>query len=227
MRLLPLFLIASCWALLPIAAHSQPSGRSPGGPRERPLTHADSLRTLAGVVQLWTHVGAGWLSAPARVRERYQAGLDLGVSGDRRFADRLALRARLDYGDLPSTQPESILLNGVAFSVSADYGHGWLGLGMAGTALRTWKHLWLEGAAGVGYFRNGYSSGDTFQDLATGRDIPLEATSGWGPAWAAGMRYEFQPSRRDRMLGEVQFASMARDGTPLRFFAVRFGYRAY
>ena len=76
------------------------------------------------------------------------------------------------------------------------------------------------------YFRNGFSSDNTFQDLLTGEEIQLEASSGWGPAWTAGMRYEFQPSRRDRLLGEVQFTSMDRDGTPLRFFAIRFGYRA-
>jgi hypothetical protein len=213
--------------LLPPVATAQPAGRRPGDQPPRPLSRADSLRTLSGPQQLWFHVGAGWLSAPANVRERYQAGLGVGVSGDRRFADRFALRARIDYTDLPSTQPESILLNGIAFAVSADYGHGWFGSAMGGGAVRVWNHLWLEGAAGAGYFRNGFSSDDTFQDLLTGQDVVLEAASGWGAAWGAGMRYEFQPSRRDRVLGEVQFASMDRDGTPLRFFAIRFGYRAF
>ena len=175
---------------------------------------SDALRMTAHVV---------WCTT---VDERYQVGLDLGVSGDLRFADRVALRARLDYDDLPSTQPDAILINNVSFAVSADYGHGWFGSAMAGGALRTWNHLWIDGAAGAGYFRNGFSGSDTFQDLSTGQDIALEARSGWGPAWAAGLRYEFQPSRRNRLLGEVQFASMERGGTPLRFFAIRFGYRA-
>ncbi len=208
-------------------ATAQPRRSYPGDPREPAGSPGDSLRTLAGPWQLWTHIGAGWLGAPARIRQRHQAGLGLGMSGDRRLADRFALRARLDFDDLPSTQPDAILLNGIAYSVSADYGHGWFGSALGGAAIETVPNLWLEAAAGAGYFRNGFGSGSSYQDLVTGRQVPLEARSGWGNAWGAGLRYEFQPNRRDRVLGEVQFMNLDRDGTPLRFFAIRFGYRAF
>jgi hypothetical protein len=218
---------------------SSPSSLSPSLPLERGLSRRARLaaaprpfppptaRTLAGPVQLWAKAGAGWLGGPSEFRQRYQAGLGLGLSGDRRFANRFALRGRVDFTDLPSTQPTTVLIGGIAYAVSSDYGHGWFGSSTAGGAIRVWNRLWLDGAAGVAYFRNGFSTGDTFEDLSTGRLIPIEAGTGWGSVWSSALRYEFQPTRRDRVLAEFEFATMNRNDVLLRFCAIRFGYRAF
>lgn len=187
-------------------------------------THADSLRTLGGARQVWLHAGIGWINAPADVRQRYNAGLDAGVSGDRRFQDRFALRGRVEFHDFPSTQPNVIYQDGIAYPVNTDYGHGWLAAGFAGGAVRVWNHFWLDGAYGGGYFDTGYSQ-LTYTDLATGQVFAVEPQSGWGPMWSAGVRYEFKPSLRDRLLAEVQVYSMDRGGTTLRAVAIRLGYR--
>lgn len=211
------------------AAHAQyggyPGRREYEGHRHRP-THADSTRTLAGAWQVWGHAGIGWLGSPGEVRSRYNGGLDVGASGDRRLADRVAFRARLDYHDLPSKQPSVVIVDGIPFATNIDYGHGWCGLALGGIAVRTWNHLWLEGGAGEAYFRSGFPNGQTYLDISTGHELPLTAGTGFGAAWSVGARYEFQPSLRDRLLGECQFYSMDRAGTTLHFWALRVGYRA-
>lgn len=191
----------------------------------RPSPRDTVTRTLGGPWQVWTHAGIGWLAAPADVRRRYTGGLDVGASGDRRFADRVALRARVDFDDLPSSRPDAVLIRGVAYRTNSNYGHGWIGTTLAAGAVRPWNHLWLEGGAGGGYFRNGLGVND-YVDLQTGRTVPVVGRSGWGPTWSAGARYEFQPGRHDRMLGEFRFTSMDRDGTRLSFWSLRFGWRA-
>jgi len=226
MRSLATLIFALALSTAATESAAQPHGRSPGG-RPGASAGSDSLRTLSGPLQLWGHAGAGWLGGPTEFRRRYLAGLGLGVSGDRRFANRVALRGRLDYVDLPSTQPNTVLIGGVAYAVGSDYGHGWFGTSTAGLSIRTWSHLWIDAAGGAGYFNNGFSSADTFEDLTTGRQVPVEAGSGWGSVWSTALRYEFQPSKRDRILTEVQFASVDREGTTLNFFSIRFGYRAY
>lgn len=196
-------------------------------PRPRPPTHADSLRTLAGRWQVWGHGGGGWLGSPSNVRPRYGSGFDVGASADRRFADRIAVRARLDYDDLPSTQPSVVYVDGIPYSVNIDYGHGWLGSALGEVAVRAWNHVWLDGGAGGGYFESGFPSGQTSVRLPNGRTVPLRGTSGSGGVWSVGARYEFKPTLRDRLLAELQFYSMDRGGTTLRFWAIRAGYRAF
>ena len=192
------------------------------------VTKRDTVvRSLSGPWQLWTHVGIGWNSGPSDVRERYSAGLDAGLSGDRRFLDRFALRGRFDFADLPSSRPNAVIINGVAYATDIDYGHGWLLAGTGGTALRLWGHLWIGGDAGVAYFHSGLGDGEFYEDLATGTLVELTGASGWGPLWSGSLRYEFQPGRRDRMLGELRYTTMDRDGVELRFLALRFGYRAF
>lgn len=221
--------LAAVLLLLPTVARAQYGGYGGRGGygRERRPTHADSTRTLSGKWQLWGHVGPGWLESPAEVRQRYKAGLDFGMSGDRRFADRVALRAHLDYLDLPSTQPNLVLINGLTYAnVNPDYGHGWRLAGVIDFAVRPWNHLWLEGGGGGAYFNSGFS-GSTIQDLNTGNDVTISAPSGWGGIWNAGLRYEFKPTVRDRLFAEYQFSDMMRSGTRVSFMAIRVGYRAF
>jgi hypothetical protein len=226
-----LFLLAGILALASGAApaNAQYPGDRRGYPeseRRHVASHADSLRSLRGAWQLWGHAGPGWLSAPGDVRKRYAAGLEFGASGDRRLADRFALRAHLDFKDLPSTQPDAVIINGIAYATNVDYGHGWLLSSTAGLAVRPWNHLWVEGGAGGARFESGFS-GTTAQDLVTGTRYAIPAATGWGGVWGAGMRYEFKPNLRDRFLGEVQYLEMQRGDTRLRFMAVRVGYRAF
>ncbi len=215
--------------LVAATAHAQSQGRDwPREERERHRvpTHADSTRTLLGRWQVWTHAGVDWLASPASVRSRYSIGLTAGATGERRFADRSAVRARLEYEDLPSSRPNIIVLNGSQFASPNTYGHGWFTAALGGFALRPWRHAWIEGTAGGDYFRSGFPSGQVYADPVTGRLLPLNANSGWGSIWAVAVRYEFQPSLRDRMMLETQMMSFDRGGTPLTCWSIRVGYRA-
>lgn len=225
-RYSPIILVALLALLCAAPALAQPRGYDRPPERPRRPTHADSIRTLAGPWQVWGHAGPGWLGAPSDVRRRYAAGLELGLSGDRRLAGRLAFRAHIDYKDLPSTQPDAVLVNGIAYATNNDYGHGWLISGLGGVAVRAWNHIWLEGAGGGAHFESGFTGG-TITDPLTGQRYPVPAGSGDGLLWGAGLRYEFQPTLRDRLLAEVQYLDMERDDSHLRFMAVRFGYRIF
>jgi hypothetical protein len=219
--------LASLLAASPGHAQDSWGERGSGRPyRHRPPSRADSLHSLAGPWQIWGHAGVGWIGSPHDVRSRYSAGLGVAASGDRRFGDRLAIRARLDYHDLPSTQPGYVIINGVAYSTNGDYGHAWMTSGLGGVSLRAWRHLWLEAGAGGGYFENGFPSDQTVIDGVTGEERPLDGRTGWGGAWSAGARYEFRPTLRDRLLAEFGLTSFEREGTTLHVFAVRLGYRA-
>jgi hypothetical protein len=205
---------------LPSPAHAQ------AGRYGRPAAPPDTLhRNLGGPWQLWGIAGFGWLASPGEVRRRYGGGLDVGLVGDRRFADRVALRGRVDFDDLPSSKPDAVVINGIAYATNVDYGHGWRLAATGGGALRMWNHLWLEGEAGGGYYKNGL--GDTYSDLVTNTVVAIPDRTGWGATWGAGARYEFQPGRRDRVLGEFRFGSMDRDGMQLRFYSLRAGYRLF
>lgn len=213
-------------ALLFLLAFSPPAHAQPGR-FGRPVAPPDTLhRTLGGPWQLWGIAGFGWLASPSDVRKRYGGGLDVGLAGDRRFQDRVALRARVDFDDLPSNKPDAVILNGIAYATNVDYGHGWRLAATGGGALRVWNHLWLEGEAGGGYYKNGLGT-NFYQDLVTNTVVPVPDRSGWGTTWGAGARYEFQPARRDRVLGEFRFGSMDRDGMQLRFYSIRAGYRLF
>ncbi len=217
---------AALLAGLTAPAHAQ-YGRGGGFGREHDARRDTTVHTLRGPWQLWAIGGVGWLGAPSDVRKRYNAGLDVGAAADRRFADRVALRARVDYDDLPSSQPNAVLVNGIAYeNTDFNFGHGWRVAATGGGALRVWNHLWLEGEAGAAYFNSGLGSGDTFTDPLSGAVLPLTAASGWGSTWGAGGRFEFQPGRRDRVLAEVRFGTTDRGGELLRFFSIRAGYRA-
>ena len=216
-RLVGLFLLL----LIPAPAGAQYGGGE--GHHGRGPAAADSAHVRSITWQGWGHFGAGWLGAPEEIRTRYGAGLDVGLSGDRRLEQRWALRARLDLHDLPSSQP-TYIVDAAGNAYSTDIGHAWLASGLAGAAVRAWGNLWLEGGAGGGYFQSGFSDEVATVD-STGEVHRPEGTTGWGKVWSLGTRYEFHPTRRDRMLAEFQFYSLDREGTRLKFFAVRIGYR--
>jgi len=222
-------LALSVVSLLAVASPARAQYGRGGDFEPEHAAHRDTtVRTLGGPWQLWAVGGVGWLGSPADVRKRYNAGLDVGAAGDRRFADRFALRARLDFDDLPTSQPDAVIVNGIAYTnTDFNFGHGWRLAATGGGAVRVWNHLWLEGEAGPAYFNSGLGGGDTFTDPLTLAIVPLSAGTGWGSTWGAGARYEFQPGRRDRVLAEVRFGTMDRHDVLLRFFAIRAGYRAF
>ena len=220
--------LAALLLLIPGAARGRIGdlGKVPDRGPHRPA-RADSARTLAGPWQVWGHGGYGWLGSPADVRSRYIAGLDAGASGDRRFGDRVAVRARLEYHDFPSKQPDVIFVNGYPYTSNTNYGHGWLGSALGGAAVRVVNHIWIEGGGGGGYLKSGFPAGQTYVDPISGRPLPLNGGTGWGGLWSAGARYEFKPNARDRLLAELQFLSMDRGGTTLHVWALCVGYRLF
>jgi hypothetical protein len=212
------------------SAHAQfRNADAPGDRGGRPpvRTHADSTMTLRGARQVWGHAGVGWLQSPSDIRSRYSAGLGASGSGDLRFYDRLALRARIDYQDLPSTQSRLITVNGTTYVTNEDFGHGWVGVSQAGVAVRTWNHLWIEGAAGGGYFQDGFRGSNAYENPTTGELLPLTGSSGWGPAWTIGARFEFQPATQTRLLAEFEQSVFSRGDMQLRMLTLRLGCRAF
>ena len=187
------------------------------------MTHADSAKSLAGPWQLWFHAGISSAAAPVDVSQRYASGLAAGVAADRRIEERIALRARLAYDDLPSKQSTFKTNNGYTNS-TGNRGHGWLGTALAGVAVRVRSHLWLEGGGGAGYFTSGTPA--SYVDFVTGQTVAVPGSSGPGSVWQSGARFEFMPRRRDRMFAEAQFQQMNRGGTPISMWTVRVGYRA-
>jgi hypothetical protein len=212
-------------ALPASSVHAQYGGRGRDRDdwRERPLSHADSTKSLAGPWQLWLHAGINGVAAPRAVSQRYVSGLAAGVAGDRRFGDRIALRAHLGYEDLPSKQSTFVFYNGTGFTNSTQ-GHGWLATATAGIAVRVWDHLWLEGGGGAGYFRSGIPA--SYLDLVSGRTVAVQGATGGGSLWQSGARFEFMPRRRDRMFVDAEFQQLNRGGTPITMWTVRLGYRA-
>lgn len=217
--------------LVPLAppARAQMGGfeRHGGGRRDRDrYARADSsVRTLSGRYQVWGHAGFSWLGTPPDSRALYNPGLGAAVSAERRFADRLGIGANLEYHDLPSKAPSVVYINGYPYLADTNVGHGWLGLAMATASVRVWNHVWLEGDGGGGYFGSGYSQ-SAYTDTTTGTTVHL-AASGWGGVVGGAARYEFQPTRRDRLLAEVQFLSLDREGVAIHFWAIRTGYRFF
>ena len=210
-----------------LLACSVPAARAQSdfGPRHaRPDT---ARRTLAGARQVWAHVGMGWMGSPHQVRDRYRAGLGFGLSGDLRLRDRAALRARLDYQDMPSGQ-YGIISNAAGYlGASNAFGNGRLGTGATGIALSPIRHVWLEAGAGRGYFDNGFPPGQTFLNGADSTVIRVPGATGWGWTWNAAARYEFQPTPRDRALVELAWSTLQAPDVMMRFWSLRVGYRAF
>jgi hypothetical protein len=183
----------------------------------------DSLFTLKGTRQIWGHLGVGWAATPEPVRKRYNAGFDGALSGDRRLADRIAARARIELHIYPPTNAQFTTDLGTVETIG-EQSSGYLGIAEAGIALRPWNHLWLEGGGGAGYLASGLADVQLI-DPATQQRYPLAGTSGWGVLWSAGVRYEFQPAPRKRMLAETRYQSMDRPRARLGFWQIGVGYR--
>lgn len=187
-----------------------------------------AARDTVGFLPRWmdgsVEAGVGWLAAPSVVRKRYTAGLDAAVELQAKLGPSARAGARLEYHDLPSSNSGFIATSGGLYSNWDTWGDGraWMLLG-TGSA-RAWKALWIDGAAGWAHFASGLDD-VAFVDGATGQSFVPPGRNGWGPVVGGGARYEFQPTRRDRLFAAVAWRRMVRDDQVLQFGAIRMGYR--
>jgi hypothetical protein len=216
MRLAP-SLVVTILILSAAAAWAQPPEK------QSAAAIPDSLFTLKGSRQVWGHLGVGWAGTPEAVRKRYNAGFDGALSADRRLADRVATRVRAEFHSFPATNAQFSTDLGTVETVG-EQSNAYLGIVEAGIALRPWNHLWFEGGGGGGYLASGLQDVQLI-DPATQERYPLPGTSGWGLLWSAGVRYEFQPAPRKRMLAETRYQSMDRPHGRLGFWQIGVGYR--
>ena len=101
---------------------------------------------------------------------------------------------------------------------------GYTADGLAVLSVRTWRDLWLDGGAGVGYFSSGYPN-IQFIDGVTGESIRIPGETGWGPAYAAGLAYEFTVGKRQRLFASVRWTRLDRGPEQLDLVPVRLGLR--
>ena len=216
-------LVALSLAVLSHAAFAQP----PGGPPDGAPGATPAAKDTSGVLPKWmdgaVEVGVGWMASPQSVKDRYSAGMNIGLELQALAAPALRFGAKAEYHDSPSNRDGFVTTsNGI---VGYDtFGDGKM-LDLFGTiAVRPWRQLWLEGGAGYGHFESGF--GDVnFIDGVTGDSYVPPGKIGWGPVAGAGARYEFQPSRRDRMYVGAGWRRMVRDDVTLQYGLIRVGYR--
>ena len=183
----------------------------------------DSLYTLKGSTQVWGHLGIGWAGTPEAVRKRYNAGFDGALSADKRVADHLAARVRAEFHMYPPTSAQFTTDLGTVETIG-EQSSGYLGIAEAGVALCPWNHLWFDAGYGAGYLASGLADVQLI-DPVTQERYPLAGTTGWGLLWSAGVRYEFQPAPRKRMLAETRYQSMDRPHGRLGLWQIGVGYR--
>jgi len=222
-RAVPSLAILLCLACLPapaLGADPAPDARDARAAGAPDSTHAPSVSR-----QIWTHFGLAWLAAPHEIASRYNTGIDVGLSAERGWENRIAARLRADYHDLPSKSQSTVVFTGSTGTSNA--GHGWLASGEGDISERLLQHLWLEAGLGGGYFDSGYPYGSSYYDPVSGETLHFAGSSGWGGLWSLGTRYEIRPDTRARMLVEVRFLAMNREGDRLRLMQFRLGYRAF
>jgi len=184
----------------------------------------------------WLHVslgaGVSWMQSPREVSDRYRAGVAFGGELVATAAPRLRLGLRLGYLDLPNGAHGYFGTYTVHDSqaVAAPYGQynaftgGHALEGLAVASVSPWRNLWLEAGGGYGYFSSGYPR-IQFIDGTTGEWIDVPGQSGGGPAFTAGLTYEFTVSKRDRLFAIARWTRLERDGVSLDFVPLGIGYR--
>ncbi|MBI5167960.1 MAG: hypothetical protein HZA61_00585 [Candidatus Eisenbacteria bacterium] len=215
--------VATCFALfltvLPAAAPAQPAGRPPDDP--------GAPRDTSGVLPTWmdgaVEAGVGWMADPQRVKDRYSAGMDVALVLQAKVAPALRFGVRVEYHDLPSNNEGFAVTSGGLVSLR-DFGDGKVYDAVATASARVWSQLWLEAMAGYGYFDAGF--GDvSFVDGLTGENFVPPGRTGGGPVVGAGVRYEFQPTRRDRLYVGTGWRRMVLEDATIQLVPIQIAYR--
>lgn len=192
----------------------------------------DSSRFLPRWMHASLDAGVAWMQAPREVSDRYNAGVAFGGGLAATVAPRLRFAIRLEYLDQPNgatgyygsyqtVDGQPYVSPGGAYSA---FGGGHSVEGLAVASVRPWRNLWLEAGGGHGYFSSGFPR-IQFIDGVTGEWVDVPGQSGWGPAFTAGLSYEFTVKKREHLFAYLRWTRLERDGLSLDFIPLGIGYR--
>lgn len=228
--LLPALLLALAslgqWPALAAAAPPAPVDDG----EEKQVVIVDS----SGVLPRWLHfnasAGAGWISAPARIRQRYEGGWCFDGGLEARVHPRLRLRLNGEYQMLPSIGKEIYGIdnyydaNGVFHSDTLAFEYlrrGWLGTGRIEAQARVLPHIWLLGGIGRGYLGSGGRAFDFATPFET-RNVRFAGSSGWAWIPMIGARYDFD-AFGPLIAFETRYSALQRQQDVLHTWSIRVG----
>lgn len=206
------------------AAVPEPTPPAPAEP--------DTSHFLPPWLHLHGSIGYGWISAPALIRERYEAGQDFEAGLEMRVRRNLRLRLNGEYQLLPAVAEAHYAFitafdvegNPVRDTVSIDWRQrGWLGAARLEAQVRVLPHTWLLGGVGRGYLASGVRAFH-IEDPFTTLDVRFPGSSGWAWITTAGARYDFDLF--GPMLGaELRWSTLDRPQDVLRTWSLRIGWQ--
>jgi hypothetical protein len=223
------FLLALTLVLLPTLARS-------AVPEPPMRATAPSAPDTSQFLPRWLHLhgsaGYGWLSSPAFLRRRYEAGQDFEIGVEARMRRHLRLRLNGEYQVLPAlghARYQFVSFRGIdggqiTDTLSFDWrGRGWLGAARAELQWRTLPHTWLLAGAGRGYLDAGVRAYH-FRDPFVILDVDFPGSSGWAWITSLGARYDFDVF--GPLLGiEGRWSSLERPQDRLQTWSVRVGWQ--
>jgi hypothetical protein len=188
----------------------------------------------SGVLPRWLHfnasAGAGWISAPAKIRKRYEGGWNLDGGVEARVHPRLRLRLNGEYQMLPSIGKEIYGIdnyldaNGVFHSDTLAFEYlnrGWLGAARLEAQAKVLPHFWIIGGIGRGYLGSGgraYDFATPFESL----NVKFEGSNGWAWIPMAGARYDFDVFG-PLIAFETRYSALQRKQDVLHTWSIRVG----
>jgi hypothetical protein len=209
-------------------------------PAAVPEPPADAVAAPAadtsGFLPRWLHVhgsiGIGWISAPAFIRERYEAGQDFEAGFEVRLQPRLRLRLNGEYQVLPALGRASYqfvsfqdleggtVMDTISFAWRK---RGWLGAARTELQWRALPQTWLLLGAGRGYLSAGhrqYHFSNPFETLT----LTFPGTNGWAWITSLGARYDFDIF--GPVLGaELRWSTLDRPQDRLQTWSIRIGWQ--
>ncbi len=186
-----------------------------------PYVLSDTTRILPRWLEGQIQLGFGWMGSPGHERSRYEAGIGAALAAEARPHQRLAVRGRVSYLDLPPDTFAPIFEGLTPVLVSFISQHGSLFTGAIEMATPIPASFWLfAGAGGVRYGSNALSESFVVRDSDL---IPIEDT-GWGTLWSTGVQYRFQLNPRDHFILEARSESASLSDR-FRFWGLSVGYR--
>lgn len=220
-------------ALLVLALAPPPSARASGVDLGDAVQRPDTSRFLPRWMFASLEGGVSWMQSPSVVSDRYKPGLAIGGGLTAKAGSRLRVSARLAYLDLPNGAHGYFggyyTANGQVYThadANFDAFRGGRALdGLAVAAVRPWRQLWLEAGGGGGYFGSGGYDNLRFFDGVTNELVEVPGQSGWGPAWTAGLSYDFTVRKRDRLYVSARWTRLECGGYSLDFVPLAMGYR--